>query len=136
MIDHRERQIILVGPWRSDNHAGGCCSADTNSLALPNHDHPAEPSHPDAERLAAGRALGALRDQLGPAADVQLVDPRNTFYLLPTVYRAARSAGLNRTSACAEAVKATTPWSLIIDGRVVSRGNIFDPAEAIRLLAR
>lgn len=121
-------RVLLVGPWRS-SAAGGCCGGDAAGLSEQHDDRCAAER---AEAHLAAAVVRALRDEVDEGVDVQLVDPRNTVFLLPAVYRDARRAALRPRRALAEAVRATTPWALVVDGRVVSLAVELTPAEAIR----
>ncbi|WP_147144662.1 hypothetical protein [Stackebrandtia albiflava] len=89
---------------------------------------------PAGERRQVADVLAAVRAAVPGDVDVQLVDPRNSLYLLPTVYRAARRNGTGPLAACRVAVLATTPWTLIVDGRILSRSRPLTPATARTLL--
>lgn len=75
-----------------------------------------------------------MRDTFGTIDDVQLVDPRNTAYIVPTVYRDARWHGATRWHALVEAVRATSPLALIVDGKIVSRRAELTPGQAVNLV--
>lgn len=125
-----EHRILLVGPWRpGPGGGGGCCSAGPEGIGCQHaHDPSAAQDRPSND---AGAAVRALRSSAGPSVDVQLVDPRNTVYLLPAVYRDARAAGVGRGPAAMTAIRATTPWTLVVDGTIVSRAVPLDPASAL-----
>lgn len=124
-------RVLLIGPWRGGRSAGGCCSADP--AALSDHDDLCT-GEPD-EGSAAVAVVRALRTTLGSSVDVQLVDPRNSAFVLPVVYRDARRYGAGVRAALVEAVRATTPWTMVVDGRVVSRAVPLTPAAAVAALA-
>ncbi|MGH3519933.1 MAG: hypothetical protein ACRDQ7_21625 [Haloechinothrix sp.] len=125
-------RVLLVGPWRSSAASGGCCGADVATLA--EHDHAEQDGVERYERVAAVEVVRALRAVVDISVDVELVDPRNTAFMLPAVYRDARRSGFGMRAAVTEAVRATTPWALVIDGKVVSRAGPLTPAIAIALL--
>lgn len=114
----RRHRVLLVGPWRSGTAAGGCCSADVAAVAEQGLDR-CGPG--DADQIAAADVVRALRAAVTDAVAVELVDPRNSAYLLPTVYLDARRAGLPVRAALRQAVRATTPWTLVVDGVVAGR---------------
>lgn len=128
-------RVLLVGPWRGGS-AGSCCGGDPAGL----HDH--EPSahgtagsqEAGSEAVAAADVVRALRRALGDTVDVELVDPRNTVFVLPAVYRDARRSGLSHGRSLGEAVRATTPWALVVDGRVVSRSAELTSEAAVALV--
>lgn len=125
-------RVLLVGPWRGGSAAGGCCGGDPAGL----HDHepPEQGSAGNPEAVAAADVVRALRRALGDTVDVELVDPRNTVFVVPAVYRDARRSGLSPGRSIGEAVRATTPWALVVDGRVVSRSAELAPETAVALV--
>lgn len=133
MMTAAPHRVLLVGPWRGGSTAGSCCGGDPAGL----HDHepPEHGSAVGSEAVAAADVVRALRRTLGDTVDVELVDPRNTVFVLPTVYRDARRSGLSHGRSFGEAVRATTPWALVVDGRVVSRSAELTPEAAVALVA-
>lgn len=130
------RRICLVGPWRSNQAGGSCCGADPEALALPGGGCVHAAAHDDdvtADRSSAQAVVRTLRAALGMTADVELVDPRNTVYIVPTVYRDARRRGQTRSRAAGEAIRATSPWTLIVDGQIISRASELTPERALSL---
>ncbi len=116
-------RILLIGPWRTDSAAGGCCAATPESVGC--HVEATDPGKSDAVAV-----VRTLRAAVGADVDVQLVDPRNTIYVVPTVYRDARESGVKRTRALSGALRATTPWTLVVDGTITSRAVELSPEEA------
>lgn len=103
----RRHRMLLVGPWRSDTAAGGCCSVDT---------------------------VRALRVAVTEEVVIELVDLRNASYLLPTVYSDTRRAGFSMLNAARQAIRATTPWTLVVDVVVRSRAESLTAPSALRYL--
>ncbi|MGH3451153.1 MAG: hypothetical protein ACRDQW_10590 [Haloechinothrix sp.] len=126
-------RVLLVGPWRGSATSGGCCSADAATLAEPDPAGSTAAVH-NHDRVIAADVVRALRSAADASVDVELVDPRNTVFVLPAVYRDARRRGTGIRAALTEAVRATTPWALVIDGKVVSRSLPLTPAAAVGLL--
>lgn len=127
-VPRPEHRILLVGPWRSGSAGGGCCSAGPEGLG---HDSAHDTRHDGPSHAAA--VVRDLRAMTGDGVDVQLVDPRNTTYLIPTVYRDARASGRGRRDALTQAMRATTPWALVVDGAVISRSGPLPAAEFRRM---
>jgi len=123
-------RVLLVGPWRS-HRAGGCCAGAVDSHDGRNRGD-GTASADDRSRWAA--VYLAVRSAVGEAVDVQLVDPRNSLFLLPAVYRDARRGGRSPVQAVAAAVRATTPGTLIVDGTILARSVSLTPEQAVRLL--
>ncbi|WP_129710865.1 hypothetical protein [Haloactinopolyspora alba] len=131
-------RILLVGPWRAGTAGGGCCTASPEDIGIVPHEHPPhDPGRDDAggdDGPGPAAVVRALRASVGPEVDVQLVDPRNTVYLVPTVFRDARAGGASAARALATAARATTPWTLVADGVVVSRAVPLDHPSALACL--
>ncbi len=125
-------RVLLVGPWRAGSAGGGCCGGDPAGLV--DHDHDVSPERTEA--AAAADVVRALRHAVTPGVDVQLVDPRNTVYLVPSVFRDARRSGAGVVAALVEAMRATTPWALVIDGRVVSRSVPLTPDSGVAMFSQ
>jgi hypothetical protein len=127
-------QVILIRPWdMSDGVGAGCCSGgSTKGLCV-------DPSHdpPYVERATWQPLAGvylALRDGLPSGVEVEIVDPRNHLYLVPVLMRAARRRGLGWWDALVAALRAPGYAAIIVDGQVVSRGELPDPDRALRLV--
>lgn len=127
-----EHRILLVGPWRGGSAGGGCCGAGPEGIGCDTaHDTAHDTRHDGPSHAAA--IVRDLRAMAGDGVDVQLVDPRNTMYLIPTVYRDARASGRGRRDALTQAMRSTTPWALVVDGAVVSRSGPLPAAEFRRV---
>ena len=120
------KRVLVIGAWRSHT-GGGCCSASGESLGE-------KATRPDEECSRWAAVYLAVKKAVPLGVDVQLVDPRNSLFLIPAVYRDARRAGRDRIRAVAVAVRATTPQTLVVDGVVVSRSVDLTPDQAVRLL--
>jgi hypothetical protein len=132
-------QVILIRPWdMSDGVGAGCCSGgSTKGLCVDPAHHPAPSGTPFIERATWQPLAGvylALRDGLPSDVDVEIVDPRNHLYLVPVLMRAARRRGLGWWGALLAALRAPGYAAIIVDGQVVSRGELPDPDRALRLV--
>jgi hypothetical protein len=78
-----------------------------------------------------GAVYRALRAAL-PTADVQVVEPSNTAWLVPVIWRDARRRGLSRAQAWAQVRRGVGDGVIVVDGLVVSEGLIPEPEEAVR----
>lgn len=129
-------RVLLVRDWRGTTSGSGCCSAGVAPADLfgpAEHRHDSDGGHARACRQRSGEVYRALAREC-PDADVTVVDSQNWLWLLPTVARDGRRAGLSWTAAARQAVRATTPASLVVDGVVVARGRVPTPGEAVELV--
>lgn len=72
-----------------------------------------------------------------PALTIDIVDPRNTMWLYPSLWREARRAGLGWRARLAVLARAGAPLAVVLDGEVLYAGEL--PAADIvvrRVLAR
>lgn len=125
-------RVVLVRPWTDAHATSGCCSGDARyGVCLEDrldHEHGSEES---AARL--GEVYRALRSTY-PGVDVQIVGASNTAYLLPTMYRAARTRS-GRLEALRHAARSTTAGSVLVDGERVGDLDELGPdgvLEAVR----
>jgi hypothetical protein len=65
---------------------------------------------------------------------VEIVEPHNTLFLLPAVLSDARRHGHPWRTAIREAVRGPAYSAIIVDGRVVSQGELPVPDQALRLV--
>ena len=124
---------MLVRQWDQQVGGSGCCgrfgSTAATSLCAAGDDPYA---HARVDMEAMGRVYRALRERY-PADEVEItvVDPRNTAWLLPAVWRDARRRGLSRRAALRQLHRATAPSVVVCDGQVVAT----DPPDAATAVA-
>ena len=130
-------RVILIRPWdMSDGVGAGCCGGGstkglcTNPAGHEGHDGFGERN--DWDPLA--RVYRALRESLPGDVDIEIVDPRNHLYLLPTLYGAARRRGLGVLAALGWALWSPAYAAIIVDGDTVSSGRLPEPSEGVRLV--
>jgi hypothetical protein len=76
-----------------------------------------------------GQVYRALRDRFSDAeVDITVVDPRNTVWLLPAVWRDARRRGLSVGPALRQVRDATGACTLVCDGMVLAQDATPDQA--------
>lgn len=75
------------------------------------------------------RALRGTFDR--DAVDIQIADPRNTFWLVPAVWRDARRHGQSLSQAWRSTRRATAPAAVVCDGRVLFSGDAPSADEAV-----
>lgn len=131
-------RVLLIRPWdMSDGVGAGCCGGgSTKGLCV-------DPAHHADHDAAFGERVGwdpfaqvylALRDGLPADVDVEIVDPRNHLYLVPTLVQDGRRRGQRWADALRAAVRAPAYAAVIVDGVAVSSGRVLEPAEALHLV--
>lgn len=111
-------RVLLVRQWDQQVGGSGCCgrldSASVEAVCRA-AESPFAGARPDMERV--GQIYTALRARYDPAeVDVTVVDPRNTVWLLPAVWRDGKRRGLSVLSRLRQLSRATAPCSVVCDG--------------------
>ncbi len=106
-------RIVLVRPWTDAHAGGGCCSADPHH-GVTLERTAASRGHVDPVAALVGEVYRRLR-AAHPEADVQVVSPSNTAYLLPSTFRAVRRRS-GVLTALREAARSTTAGAVLVDG--------------------
>jgi len=124
--DVRSHRVLLVRQWDQQVGGSGCCgrfsSGAAESLCAAADDPYA---HARADMEAMGVVYRALRERYSDdLVGITVVDPRNTAWLLPTIWRDARRRGLSRAAALRQVHRGTSPRAVVCDGVVVAT----DPA--------
>lgn len=124
-VDHRPRtpaaghRVILVREWDHQHTGSGCCGnlggADAE-VGAGSHSH----SRDLMEQV--GVVYRALRANFS-GLEVEVVDPRNTAWLLPAVWRDARRSGAPWRQAWSAVRRATANGAIVVDGQVLSTGR-------------
>ena len=127
-------RVVLVREWDEQHSGSGCCGRLGGMGELGGAvDYAA--TRATMERM--GEVYRALRRELGSGAvDIQVVDPRNTAWLVPVVYRDARRIGLSRRVAWRNVFAATSPSAVVCDGEVLFRGEPPSPDAAVDAVLR
>jgi hypothetical protein len=126
-------RVLLVRQWDQQVGGSGCCgrfsSVAAESLCTTGEDPYA---YARADMEAMGSVYRALRHRYSDD-DVELtvVDPRNTAWLLPAIWRDARRRGLSRRDALRQLHRGTGPRTVICDGLVVATEPA-TPEEAVQ----
>lgn len=127
-------EVVLVRPWDVQHTGSGCCGRvgghdDSHLLA---DAAPFQEVRADMERM--GAVYRALKEHFGEGVRVQVVDPRNIAWLLPTLvkrgYEQAGAWGAARALSQGFAHRA-----VILDGEVLFQGAIPEPEEAVAAVA-
>lgn len=122
-------RVVLVREWDGQHTGSGCCGRLGGC-----NDELGDPStfrHNRDEMESMGAVYRALKRELRDTVDVVVVDPRNTAWLVPSVYRDARRAGLTRGEAVRQVSRAVSYTSVVVDGRVLFRGHVPDAEAAV-----
>ncbi|PRX43411.1 hypothetical protein B0I33_11529 [Prauserella shujinwangii] len=132
MARHR---VLLVREWDQQMGGSGCCgrlSADAVGALHDTGDDPYAHARPEMERM--GAVYRALRERFGPEeVELTVVDPRNTAWVLPAVWRDARRRGLSLRESVRQLNAATAACTVVCDG--VALVSDPDPATAVAAVA-
>lgn len=112
---------MLVRQWDQQLGGSGCCGrldADAVRSVNPEQENPFAYCRADMERT--GSVYTALRERFtDDEVELVVVDPRNTVWLLPAVWRDARRRGLSVRDTLRQVNAATSPCALVCDGLVL-----------------
>jgi hypothetical protein len=132
-------RVVLVREWDQQMGGSGCCgrlgSDVVGELTGGCATVPDDPyAHVRTDMARMGAVFRALRDRFGEdEVEIVVADPRNTAWLLPAVWRAARRRGLSVLAALRQVNAATAPCALVCDGVVLMTDP--EPAEAVAAVA-
>jgi hypothetical protein len=122
-------RLILVREWDAQHTGSGCCGKVGGGNELCDRDD-FRRSREEMERV--GAIYQALYETFGDELDLTVVDPRNTMWLLPTVYRDARRRGLRAGKAIRTMALSTANGAIVLDGKVLFDGKLPpSPVEAV-----
>ncbi len=123
MTVNPHHRVLLVREWDQQVGGSGCCgrlNTATVGTLCENADTPYARARADMERM--GRIYTALRERFGPGeVELTVVDPRNTVWLLPALWRDARRRGLSVLVTLRQLSSATSPCTVVCDGLVVAK---------------
>jgi hypothetical protein len=85
-----------------------------------------------AEMVRIGGVYEALYAAFGNDIELTVIDPRNTAYMIPTIYRLGRRRGLGRMEALRQVARSSANGAVVVDGKVIFDGKIpVPPAEVV-----
>lgn len=125
-------RVLLVREWDQQVGGSGCCGRlNTSSVEALCASAPSPYAGVREDMRRVGEIYGALRELLDPA-DVELtvVDPRNTVWLLPAIWRDGRRRGLPVLTRLRQMHRGTGPCAVVCDGLVVASDA--PPGEAVQ----
>lgn len=116
-------RVFLVREWDEQMSGSGCCGRlgdeVVNSLTDGAAPDPYGRARADMERV--GEVYRALRDRYSEQeVELTVVDPRNTFWLLPAIWRDARRRGLSIPMSLRQLNAGTAACAVICDGLVLA----------------
>jgi hypothetical protein len=103
-----------------DSNAGCCVTIGGPDFA-----------HTRAEMVRMGGVYEALYAAFGSEIELTVIDPRNTAYMIPTIYRLARRRGLGRIESLRQVVRSSANGAVVVDGKVIFDGRIPVPAAEV-----
>lgn len=124
-------RVILVREWDSQHTGSGCCGTlggDDAEVGA------GDWAHSRTLMEGVGAVYRALRAEYGDAIDLEVVDPRNTAWLLPATWRDARQEGASRAEAWRSVRDGTANGAVVCGGQVVGSATA-DPAEVVDQVA-
>jgi hypothetical protein len=105
---------------RRERAGGGCCSADARPFDPGGGHRHGEPP--------GGELYRALRAALPPSVDLQVVDPGNWAWLVPSLVTAARRQGLSGRPLARRVREGLRAGSVLVDGEPVTTAETADTA--------
>jgi hypothetical protein len=127
-------RVLLVRPWDTARVGSGCCGGATGGICVEGWHEDPETVRDRASRQPWGALYRAVRAGLPDTVAVEMVDPQNTLFLLPAVVRDARRRGRSWPASLREMVRGPGYAAIIVDGTVVSQGEVPEPERALRLI--
>jgi hypothetical protein len=115
-------RVLLVREWDQQVGGSGCCGRLNSSVVDALCETTASPyEHARRDMQATGRVYTALRERFpDDEVEITVVDPRNTMWLLPAVWRDASRRGLPVLQRLRQVARATAPCTLVCDGLVLA----------------
>jgi hypothetical protein len=132
-----QHRVLLIRPWdMSDGVGAGCCGGGSTKGLCTTPDH--REAHQGFNERDSWDPFAlvylAVRDNLPDGVDLEVVDPRNHLFLVPTIVRDVRRRGGGWLDALGAAVHGPGYAAIIVDGVTVSSGELRSPDEAVRVV--
>ncbi|MEG3637116.1 hypothetical protein [Micromonospora palythoicola] len=132
MARHR---VLLIRPWDAPGAGSGCCTGAADSCFEGRHEDPAS-ARQRADQRPLGEVYRTVRAGLPAEIAVEIVDPRNTLFLLPAIVRDGRRHRRSWRALLRDLVRGTGYAAIIVDGRVVSESGLPPAEHALHLIRR
>ncbi|MEV4715241.1 hypothetical protein [Micromonospora sp. NPDC049374] len=132
MARHR---VLLIRPWDAAGAGSGCCTGAAGICIEGRHDDPAL-ARQRADRRPLGEVYQVVRAGLPAEIAVEIVDPRNTLFLLPAIVRDGRRHRRPWRDLLRDLVRGTGYAAIIVDGRVVSESGLPPADQALHIVRR
>ena len=122
--------VLLIREWEEQTTGSGCCGRVEGDFLT----HKGEPTFP--ERRACMEAMAplsrTLREKFGDTIELQVVDPRNPalIFLLLRDFWAFRVGFIEAL----KTIGLLPVQAVVVNGRLLSRGEWPDPPEVVRIL--
>lgn len=128
----RRPRVLLVRQWDQQVGGSGCCGRFSSVAAESVCSTGEDPyAHARVDMQVMGAVYRALRERYAEdELEVSVVDPRNTAWLVPAVWRDARRRGMSRRDALRQVHGATGPCAVVCDGLVLAT-DVAGPQEAV-----
>jgi hypothetical protein len=132
-------RVVLVREWDRQMGGSGCCGRlSSDVVGELTGGCPAEAddpyAHARADMARTGAVYRALRERFADdELEIVVTDPRNTAWLVPAIWRAARRRGLPVCAALQQVNAATAACAVTCDGVVVVTDP--EPDEAVAAVA-
>ena len=122
--------VILIREWEGQLSGSGCCGRLEGDFLRPDGDPTFRERRECMEAMAP--LARALRERFGDAIELQVVDPRNPalFFLLLRDFWAFR-VGL---AGALKTIGGLPVQAVVVNGRLVARGEWPDPLEVVEIL--
>jgi hypothetical protein len=123
-------RVVLVREWDAQHTGSGCCGKVGGTYELCDV---SDFARSRAEMVRVGAVYEALRQAFDDdEVEVTVVDPRNTAWMIPVIYRDARRSGLGRLDALRQVARSSANGAVVVDGKVIFDGRIPPtPSEAV-----
>lgn len=125
---------MLVREQDAQHSGSGCCGrlGEAHTDLGPAADY----GHSRAVMEELGVVYRRLQE-VAPGLAIDVVDPRNTIWLYPAVWRASRRAGHGVAATFRNLTRAGAPAAVVLDGETLFSGQLPEPAIIIdTILAR
>jgi hypothetical protein len=124
--------VLLIREWEGQTSGSGCCGRLEGDLPFCEQQTLAPERRAVMERM--GPLYQSLRRRFGPSIELEVVDPRNVsllFLLIRDFWRYRVGFGTALRTISRIPIQA-----VVLNGRIVARGQWPDPDEVARMLER